>query len=181
MVIELDSEQSATITIHPDDDPFILAKAFCFQYSIDPRVINTLANNIRNVKNLEFTHSNSQSFNYNHNRSKLSSSGMDQKNKENNSSLINQSINESFSKGDISMNTKHKNLDRSSMVKNLNDTTMLSNGFSRQSVFDRLYQDSRKKKTIKNGIENTHKKDNKISQSILQESNISADPCLLIY
>ncbi len=79
---------------------------------------------------------------------------MDHKNKENNSSLINQSVNESFNKGDISINMKNKTLDRSSMVKH-NDTTMMSNGFSRQSVFDRLYQDSRKKKIIKNGIENT--------------------------
>ena len=78
------------------------------------------------------------------------------------------------------MNTKNKTLDRSSMVKH-NDTTMMSNGFSRQSVFDRLYQDSRKKKTQKNGVENTQKKDKKISQSILQDSNLSVDPCLLIY
>lgn len=54
MVIELDANTSATIQIHPHDDPLTLAKSFCFQYSIDPRVINTLANNIKNVKNLEF-------------------------------------------------------------------------------------------------------------------------------
>lgn len=54
MVIELDANTSATIQIHPYDDPLTLAKSFCFQYSIDPRVINTLANNIKNVKNLEF-------------------------------------------------------------------------------------------------------------------------------
>lgn len=51
MVIELGNDRSATIKIHADDDPEILAKAFCFQYSIDPRVINTLTNNIRNIKN----------------------------------------------------------------------------------------------------------------------------------
>lgn len=82
---------------------------------------------------------------------------LDHKNKENNSMLNNQSINESFTKGDISINTKNKTLDKSSMLKH-NDTTMMSNGFSRQSVFDRLYQDSRKKKILKNGLENTQKK-----------------------
>ncbi len=146
-------------------------------------MINTLANNIRNVKNMEFHNFHTQNYNSisnQHNRSKLSSSMMDHKNKENNMSLMNQSVNESFSKGDTSMNTKNKTLDRSSMVKH-NDTTMMSNGFSRQSVFDRLYQDSRKKKTQKNGVENTQKKDKKISQSILQDSNMSVDPCLLIY
>jgi hypothetical protein len=66
------------------------------------------------------------------------------------------------------------------MIKN--DTTLLSNNdFSRQSVFDRLYQDSRKKKVIKNCIDDSMRKDKKISQSILQESNMSIDPCLVIY
>ena len=88
MVIELDSNRSATIKIHSDDDPLILAKAFCFQYSIDPRVINTLANNIKNVKNMEFNHVDIN----NHNKSKILDLFAD---KENNSTMINvsQSIN----------------------------------------------------------------------------------------
>ena len=68
---------------------------------------------------------------------------------------MNQSINESFNKGNIS--TKHKNLNNSSyMIKN--DTTLITNEFSRQSVFDRLYQNSRKKKVIKNCINDSMRK-----------------------
>ena len=67
------------------------------------------------------------------------------------------------------------------MTKNHNDTTMISNGFSRQSVFDRLYKDSRKKKVISNFVEDTQRKDKKVSQSILHDSNMSVDPCILIY
>jgi len=69
------------------------------------------------------------------------------------------------------------------MVKNHNDTTLISNDHSRQSVFDRLYQDSRKKKVVRNCVDDstTNRKEKKISQSILQDSRMSADPCLLIY
>lgn len=77
-------------------------------------------------------------------------------------------------------NSKGKMLDRSSMVKK-NDSTLISNGdWSRQSVFDRLYKDSRKKKTTKNCVDETNKK-NKLSNSYLQSSNVNVDPCLAIY
>ncbi len=60
---------------------------------------------------------------------------------------VSQSINESFNKGNASI--KIRTLDKSSMIKN--DTTLNSNNdFSRQTVFDRLYQNSRKKKIVKN-------------------------------
>lgn len=52
------------------------------------------------------------------------------------------------------------------MIKN--DTTLMTNDFSRQSVFDRLYQDSRKKKIVRNCVQDSNRKDKKISQSILQ-------------
>ncbi len=62
---------------------------------------------------------------------------------------VSQSINESFHKGNAS--TKIRTLDKSSVIKN--DTTLNSNNdFSRQTVFDRLYQNSRKKRIVKNGL-----------------------------
>lgn len=138
MVIEIDADRSAMIKIHSNDDPIILAKSFCFQHSIDPRIINTLANNIKNVQNMEFHQNQSQ-----HNKSKISHIS----DKENNSSLVNISQSENGN-GNHSQFYNQKSsvnkLSRSYMTKN--NTTLMSNDCSRQSVFDRLYQDSRKKK-----------------------------------
>ena len=78
-------------------------------------------------------------------------------------------------------NSKGKMLDKSSFVKRNDSTIISSNDWSRQSVFDRLYKDSRKKKVIKNCIEESNKKNSKLSKSVLQSSNVSLDPCLLIY
>jgi hypothetical protein len=33
-----------------NDDPLTLAKRFCFKYNIDPRIIATLASNIKNLQ-----------------------------------------------------------------------------------------------------------------------------------
>ena len=54
MVIELDSQNSVTIEIHPYDDPVTLAKRFCYQYNIDPKIINSFAKNIKNIQSTSF-------------------------------------------------------------------------------------------------------------------------------
>jgi hypothetical protein len=51
MVIEVDSERSATLIIKPGDNPTNLAQKFCFQHNIDPRIITALSNNIKNIQN----------------------------------------------------------------------------------------------------------------------------------
>ncbi len=87
----------------------------------------------------------------NHNKSRIS----DVFDKENNSTTINvsQSINESFNKGNRSTKSMKNKSHEKSFFTNKNDATQLSNyDPMRQSVFDRLYKDSRKKKVVKNCI-----------------------------
>lgn len=90
---------------------------------------------------------------------------------------VSQSINESFNKANVK--TQNKGLNRSSMIRN--DVSLISNDCSRRSVFDRLYEVSKKKKIDNSDLEKSKRKKHKISASILQTSNISSDPCLLIY
>lgn len=54
MFIELDSNRSATLNISPHDDPLVLARKFCYTYNVDPKVIQTLANNIKEVQHSSF-------------------------------------------------------------------------------------------------------------------------------
>lgn len=59
MVIEFGGNSNASLMVGPNDDPTTLAKKFCFKYNIDPRIISTLASNI---KNLQMTTFNTNSF-----------------------------------------------------------------------------------------------------------------------
>lgn len=54
MIIELDQENSEVLLINENDDPFVLAKKFCYSHNIDPKVILTLGNNIKNIQKSEF-------------------------------------------------------------------------------------------------------------------------------
>lgn len=54
MVLEFDENNSAILIIRKNDDPLTLAKMFCFKYSVDPRAINALSQNILNAQTSYF-------------------------------------------------------------------------------------------------------------------------------
>lgn len=54
MVIEFGEANNASIMVGAYDDPVTLAKLFCFKHNIDPRIITTLAVNIKNLQRETF-------------------------------------------------------------------------------------------------------------------------------
>lgn len=54
MLIELDQNNSVTLLINQDDDPYTLAKKFCYAQNIDPKIIKSLGNNIKQIQKTEF-------------------------------------------------------------------------------------------------------------------------------
>jgi hypothetical protein len=55
MVIEFGGNNSASLMVGPKDDPVALAQRFCFKHNIDPRIISTLAGNIRSLQASSFS------------------------------------------------------------------------------------------------------------------------------
>lgn len=58
MVIEFGEANNASIMVGSYDDPVTLAKKFCFKHNIDPRIITTLAVNIKNLQRETFPNTN---------------------------------------------------------------------------------------------------------------------------
>lgn len=58
MIIELDKDNSVILNIRADDEPFLLAKKFCYTNNIDPKIINSLAMNIRKIQSSSFNDNN---------------------------------------------------------------------------------------------------------------------------
>lgn len=50
MVIEFGGNNNASLMVGAHDDPTTLAKRFCFKHNIDPRIITTLASNIKSLQ-----------------------------------------------------------------------------------------------------------------------------------
>lgn len=51
MIIQLDSENSVCLKVHPNDNPLTLAQQFCYSQNIDPKVITLFAKQIKQVQN----------------------------------------------------------------------------------------------------------------------------------
>lgn len=54
MIIEFGENSKASLMVGPHEDSLTLAKRFCFRNNIDPRIITTLAANIRNLQATTF-------------------------------------------------------------------------------------------------------------------------------
>jgi len=50
MVVELDSENSLSLKVRPQDNPFTLAQQFCYSQNIDPKIITPFAKQIRQMQ-----------------------------------------------------------------------------------------------------------------------------------
>jgi hypothetical protein len=55
MIVDLGNNNNTSIMVGKNDDANNLAKRFCFKYNIDPRVITTLANNIKKLQMANFS------------------------------------------------------------------------------------------------------------------------------
>ena len=58
MIIELDQNNSVALHIRADDEPVLLAKKFCYTNNIDPKIINSLAANIKKIQATSFNEDN---------------------------------------------------------------------------------------------------------------------------
>jgi hypothetical protein len=141
MFIELDSEHSVSLYVGPHDDPVTLARKFCYVNNVDPKVIQVLSNNIRSVQNSSFLQQ--------HSYEELIKTTNE---KENKSLFSNVRHHESGSrsalnKSKLSKHSHHKNnttFNEDTTLFENNPQTMEKYG-SKPSVFDRLYQESKKK------------------------------------
>lgn len=135
MVIELDSHNSVTIEIHPHDDPTTLAKKFCYQYNIDPKIITSFARNIKNIQASSFQ----QQEDY--------SSLIVNQGKENSSTYSNTAARPTDTGLNRSKATykKHNTFNNDETVTDDRSVSWSQANASRTSVFDRLYQDSKTK------------------------------------
>jgi len=62
MVINFGEDNCSSLIVKPFDNPFLLAKQFCFKHNIESHVIEKLAENIRNFQANSFHHQNETSF-----------------------------------------------------------------------------------------------------------------------
>lgn len=176
MVIDFGHNSSASLMVAPDDDPMTLAKKFCFKHNIDPHVISTLAANIRNLQSTSFEPC------Y---RLEKNTSFHEDKQNSNTSNFIRRSRSKSQEKPGVN---SRLSMSRSKTNQSfINESTFkpskgqTSTGYN---VFERLYQDSRKKPTSRTNV-NTSKRGDSSRISVmtqnksLNESSIQA--CVQIY
>jgi hypothetical protein len=175
MVIEFGQNASGSLMVGINDDPVTLAKRFCFKNNIDPHVISTLAANIRSLQGSSFN----QGFRVDRN-----TSAFEDKENRNTENTLQRSRGRS---GEKSTRNSQLKISRSKTNQSLHNESMKmsnsrSNGYT---VFDRLYQDSRKKQTSRTELANHSKRSESSRMSVasqnrsLNESSIQG--CLHIY
>ena len=174
MVIEYGTGQSASVMVGAKDDPHSLAQMFCFQHNIDPRIISTLAHNITSLQNSTFYHTKETSFRIERNEHRF-----DDKENRNGFNQLHHYQRSSLSKG-AKMRRSRTKTGQSSC----NESAVLSNSrsristtsHSRQSVFDRLYNQSKKNSSR---LDKTNESRVSHGNRSMNESSIRS--CLNIY
>ena len=132
--------------IRAEDDPFVLAKKFCYSHNIDPKIISTLGNNIRNIQRSEFAYQEEYSTLFQPDPPHKYSDS----NKENFSNLSNLRTLDSGlkkSKATKSSHQKHNTTFNNDTTFEHYPNSHSQANLSRTTVFDRLYNDSKHKKT----------------------------------